>query len=102
MPAFCPKDHGGPVSQEEALCLLKTMEKYFLEEISSRQIIPTKDSTDRLRAFDYASGAQQAISWARNLVNRLAINPQRSRDALAASAELLEQQAQELRRRAGE
>lgn len=100
MPAFCPQDPGGPVSQDEALRLLKTMRQHFSDVTYEHQIIRDDAPSDRLRTFDHASGATQAISWAIDLVKRLTIDPQRSRDALIKSAELLEQQAKDLRRRA--
>lgn len=101
MPVFCPQDPGGPVSQAEALRLLKVMRQHFCDVTYEHQAIRQDAGPDRLRTFDHASGATQAITWAMDLVKRLTIDPQQSREALLKSAELLEQQAQELRRRAG-
>jgi hypothetical protein len=39
MPAFCPQDPGGPVSQTEALRLLKVMHQHFCDVTYEHQVI---------------------------------------------------------------
>jgi len=100
MPVFCIDDPQGPLSQAEALELLKKMHTKFMEELAETQVLGPDDSAlelDRRRRFEFACGAEQALEWAIDLVERLTLDPEMSRTALLKTAELLEYRAAQLR-----
>lgn len=102
-PSFCEKDPNGPVSQIEALALIEEMRNKYAEKISETQIIgKTPEESDRRRSFDHACGAEQALHWVYDLVQRIIPDPSYVRQNLIENAQYLEDHARHLRAKAME
>ena len=97
IPPYCPEDKGGSLSQSEALELLHVMQQRFDEEVYNNQATEGDNAT-----FHHADGASQALLWCIELLERIEIDPQHSRNAMLESAKKLESMATALRNRAGD
>lgn len=103
MPPYCEEDPHGPVSQAEALRLIKIMRERFAEEGSKHRKEQFKYKGGLPEALESrAWNAQQAMDWVYGLVKRVVVDPEQSRKALLKTAELLEREALNLRYRAKE
>jgi len=99
---FCPEDDGGPVSQKRALELIELMHQRALEGDGKdlyEKGISKKEEADRYANFHLNNGIEQALSWAKRLLERVFVDasPESTRKLLLKTADELEAKADSLR-----
>ena len=66
LPPYCPEDPGGPLSQADALKLLRLMQQRFAEQVYENQTVKGDSLT-----FQHASGSSEALLWCVELLERV-------------------------------
>jgi len=69
IPTFCPDDDGEPVTKARAIRLLGQMEELYARIVFQTQ--GNQDTSDARNMLHHATGCQQALHWARDLVKRI-------------------------------
>lgn len=102
IPVYCDFDPGGPLSKDDALNLLKRMQQQAFNREGENMVI-RKDGKDeeRTRSFHYASGQEQALRWAIEVVERITGDAAGDRKTIEQVADDLERTVEHLRRLAG-